>query len=130
MIKDSSFVFTNGKGKLTGWTLLPGNSSITTVYGYTYGGKTFDLPANPSTATANKWRVEIKPGEAQTEDVFLNVLSTAETPVRPVLTQSEGQITVALGPDRVIFNKGTGGAIEISGKRKDFMLGVRKSEFE
>ena len=130
VIKDNTFVFTNGKGKLTGQILLPTKVSVSSVNGYTYGGKTFDLPANPSTATANKWRIEIKPKESQTEDVFVNVLSTADALINAVLSQIESQITITLGPDKVIFNKETGGAIEISGKKKDLALEIKRGKFE
>ena len=130
VIKDNTSVFTNGKGKLTGQILLPKNVNMSRINGYTYGGKTFDLPANSSTPTANKWRIEIKPKESQTEDVFVNVLSTSDAPVNAVLSQTESQITVTLGPDKVIFNKETGGAIEIAGKTQELVVGIKKGKYE
>ena len=58
------------------------------------------------------------------------LLRPLHAPINAVLSEDKGQITVTLGPDKVIFSKETGGAIELSGKKKDLTLGVKKGKFE
>lgn len=114
-IDGDTITITNGKGKLVVKTLLPEKAKIEKVNGYAYCGLTFDVPNSSQTPFAVKWRVEVKPGTAQVEDLFLHVLFT-DSPAPIKLLRKSGQTGVQVGSDEVLFDTKGGGTLSIAGR--------------
>ena len=100
-----------GQATLTVQTLLPAQAVTRKVYGYTYGGQTFDPAPNPQSEHPVKWRLEVLPGRPQTEDVFLHVLSTDTSPTAATLVQTGDSLGVKIGAALVTFRGTVGGSV-------------------
>ncbi|CAG0960725.1 Heparin and heparin-sulfate lyase [Planctomycetaceae bacterium] len=117
VLSGNSATTTWGAGSLKMQSLLPAGAAITKVNGYTYGGSTYDPPVTglSDANLAHKWRVEITPGSAQGEDLFLTVLSTDASPATATLLTGlpAGQIGLSVGGTEVKFSGDVGGSIKI-----------------
>ena len=120
----------NGKGKLTMQTLLPEQATIRKVFGYTYGGQTFDPPVSAYTPFANKWRLEVRPPQAQTQDVFLHVLSTSDAPQPAQLIRQGDQVGVKVGDIQVLFGDRVGGTLALGANQFALRAEVIKGRYE
>jgi hypothetical protein len=130
-IKDRTFTFSQGKGKLAGRILLPEKMQIEKIEGYTYGGKTYDPPKNVLSEVANKWRLEIKPSAFNKEDLFLNILSTSGSgAIKADCVIKNGDIIVNVENNKITFKGDTGGSIEVAGKKTNLAKGIIKEKFE
>jgi hypothetical protein len=106
----------NGAGELHVQTLLPESARIEKVFGYTYGGQTYEPlhPFEPADLVP-KWRIEVKPSTPAEKDFFLHVLST-DGPVEAKLVQETGVVGASGDGWRVSFKGDCGGTLEIAGK--------------
>jgi hypothetical protein len=115
-IDGAAATIVNGAGTLHVQTLLPAAAAIRKVYGYTYGGKTYDPKRSYQPAELlPKWRLEVQPSEPACEDVFLHVLST-DGPVKAELVREGGLIGAAAAGWRVLLDAQGGGRAIIAGK--------------
>jgi len=128
-IKASEFTVKSGEGTLNCYALLPEKAVIGKVEGYTYGGKDFPEKKSALTPAADLWRVEIKPGTARADDVFLNVLSTAGEK-KPVLIRKGNSIGVSIDGNEVLFEGDTGGYILVNGVKSDMKGEVVTGKYE
>ncbi len=119
-----------GGDTLTVQTLLPAEANIRKVYGYTYGGQTFNPPRNPQSEHPVKWRLEVLPGQPQTEDLFIHVLSTDKTPAEATLTQSGDALTVQVGDTQVTFQGLVGGSLIQGGRTHSLTKSVKTGKWE
>ncbi len=116
-------VVTNGKGRLFVQTLLPENPQVHLVSGadlYTYGGHSY--PPSRNTGPAPECRIEISPGQDNTTDYFLHVLTATGAEVAEVdsatTAVTDTQVQVRLGAATITFSKGSvGGSIELAGRK-------------
>ena len=130
-IEGSIFEVKDGKGKLSGQTLLPEKAKVTSVHGYTYRGKTYEAQEGGSqNSTAVKWRVEVTPTVAATQDVFLHVLQTEDKPAIATLVKKNGSVGASAGNWEVLFDSGMGGTVTINGKATAFKGVVKPGEYE
>jgi hypothetical protein len=90
-------------GRLRVQTLLPRDAKRRSVRGYSYRGQTFDEAKSGQSEAAPQWRLEVLPGVAQEEDVFLHILSTADAPVLASLIQEKNHVGVQVGGTQVLF---------------------------
>jgi len=128
-IKDQTTVIANGKGWLVVQTLLPEKPLIRKIEGYTYRGETFDPPQTALTPLANRWRIEVLPSVAQSEDVFLHVLTTDE-PKPAGLVKKANQTGARLGEIEVLFEGNIGGTLTISGKPVSLKAEIEMGKYE
>jgi hypothetical protein len=128
-IAGNTTTIANGAGRLTVQTLLPERPVVRKVEGYTYRGQTFDPPQTGQSATANRWRVEVLPAEAQTEDIFLHVLTTDE-PQDATLLHEGGTIGARVGQVEVRFDGRVGGTLDIAGRQFPLAPEVRTGRYE
>ncbi len=128
-IQNQIAIITNGKGRLVAQTLLPEKPVIRKVEGYTYRGQTFDPPQTVHSSVAAKWRIEVLPSTAQTEDVFLHVLTTGE-PQPAQLVRQGSQIGARIGGIEVLFNGKVGGTLNIAGTSFALKEGVTRGRYE
>jgi hypothetical protein len=119
----------DGKGEMTVVTLLPENAGIRKVKGYTYGGKTFDPAESNLTAAANKWRIEVTPPAAQTDDTFLHVIFTDKA-LDAKLIHDDRRSGVQIGEASVIFGGGIGGTLTIGAEKFPLTEEVKKGKWE
>jgi hypothetical protein len=118
-------VVTNGKGRLFVQTLLPENPQVHLVTGadlYAYDGHSY--PPSKNTGPAPECRIEVSPGEPQTTDYFLHVLTATGTEVADmesaIATVVDKQVQVKLGAATITFGTDkVGGTIELAGRRTD-----------
>jgi len=99
------------------------------VEGYTYRGQTFDEAKSGLTPLANRWRIEVQPSAARTDDVFLHVLTTDE-PEPSALLRKGDQIGARVGDAEVLFDSKAGGAVTIAGKEFSLQATVETGEYE
>ena len=128
-IEGRTFVIVNGKGRLTVQSLLPAQASVTSIEGYTYGGRSFPPSSDRLADTANKWRIEVSPANAETEDVFLHVLTTEE-PQAASLIQGEDGVGVRVGGAEVVFRGTVGGALRLEGREFPLEPVVKRGAYE
>ncbi|MDF2440193.1 MAG: hypothetical protein JWN98_1177 [Abditibacteriota bacterium] len=106
----------NGKSKLSVQTLLPAGAAARKVFGYTYGGQSFDVAPNALSESAAKWRLEVTPPAANAADEFLHVLSTDDgTAPQATLIQHNGQVGAQIGDVEVLW-KGNSGTLKTDGQ--------------
>jgi hypothetical protein len=146
-IKEATYVIVNGKGRLVVQRLLPEQVYLHTVEGYTYGGHSFPPKSDRLADTANKWRIEEQPAKAQTEDLFLHVMTTPSTSAfaeasadrslraggeaaPATLVRRDGAVGVRVGDIEVVFEGQVGGALTISGHRHPLVAEVRVGKYE
>ncbi len=134
-VEGAKFTVTEGKGRLVGRTLLPAKAVIRKVYGYTYGGETYDPENDKLSDTAVKWRIEVQPSEPRTDDVFLHVLSTDDAPPEAVLIRKDGMVGASAGrPDadgwEVLFDDNGGGRVTIGGRTFTFSNEMKLGKYE
>ncbi len=120
----------SGQSALTVQTLLPAQATIRTVHGYTYSGQTFDPSPNPQSEHPVKWRLEVCPGQPQTEDLFLHVLSTDKTTAAATLVQTEDELRVKIGGTLVTFRGIVGGALTLEGRTYPLTEAVKTGKWE
>jgi len=104
-------VVSNGNGKLFVQTLLPEKHALRLVSGaelYRVGDK--DYPPSGNTGPAPECRVEISPSNAERQDYFLNVLTTADG-----RAESAPHAQVSVEGDRV--------AVQVNGRHVEFRKG-------
>jgi len=128
-IEGNLTTMTQGKGVLSVQTLLPADAKIGAVKGYTYGGQTFDEKKSALSDVANLWRMEVKPGAARAEDVFVHVLRTDGEALGKV-KQEGGRIVVDAGEAQVVFEGKVGGVVRIGGKTVARRAIVVKGKYE
>ena len=128
-LRQGGALVTNGPGRLSVQTLLPQRAKIEKIYGYTYGGKTYDPESDRISKFAEKWRIEVRPPAPAKEDVFLHVLCTdGDAPARLV---TEGESIGAAGDGWQVLLDPTGRATAtVGGKTFDLEMAVRKGRFE
>ncbi len=119
-----------GQATLTVQTLLPSEATIRTVHGYTYRGQTFDPAPNPQTPDAVKWRLEVCPGQPQTEDLFLHVLCTDKTPAAATLVQTADALRVQVGDALVTFQGLVGGSLMQGGRTHLLTEAIKTGKWE
>jgi hypothetical protein len=123
-------VITNGKGRLFVQTLLPEPHEVRLVSGddlYRYGGKTY--PPSKDTGPAPECRVEIAPVQANTQDLFLHVLTAVNADVasvpRAAARVDGNRVRVELGDIKLAFAiNEVGGEIELNGQRRSLATAV------
>jgi hypothetical protein len=120
----------NSTSKFTVQTLLPQRAQRRAVQGYTYRGQTFPETASGQTPEAPQWRLEVSPATAQTEDVFLHVLSTEDQPVVAKLIEEAGATGVQIGTTKVLLKGQTGGTISINGVQHTLAATIKTGKFE
>ncbi len=128
-ISGDTFTVRDGKGTLVTETLLPKGAKIEKMYGYTYGGQTFDERKTDQTDLAAKWRVEVRPAEPARGDLFLHVLST-DGPVDARLVEKDGAVGVAFGDTQVMFSGPVGGTLTLKGKAYPLEAKVVTGKYE
>ena len=110
-------------------TLLPDDASPQAIEGYSYGGQSFDPPQTALSQTANRWRIEVRPGAPRTDDTFLHVLSTGSP--EPATLLSEGDsIGARVGRTEVLFAPGLGGVLRIGESSYELEGEVQTGPFE
>ena len=120
-----------GQGRLTVQTLLPTDAAIRTVYGYTYRGQTFDPAPNPQSENPVKWRLEVTPGSPRTNDLFLHVLSTDETPAEATLVSAgDDLLEMSVGDARLAFTGAVGGTLDLGGRSHLLTESVKAGKWE
>jgi len=118
-ISGAGFSLQNGGGSLHVQTLLPESARMEKMHGPTYGGQTYK-PAHSyhPPELLPQWRVEVRPGQATCEDLFLHVLSTAG-PANASLAR-EGDSVGAAGSSpitwQVLLRPEGGGVVRLGGK--------------
>jgi len=127
-ISGDTVVITNGRGRLTARTLLPERAAIRKIHGYTYGGQTFDAPRNHHSEFTNRWRVEVTPAAAQTEDVFLHVLCTDQMPAA-ALVRDGARVGTRVGEAEVLFDE-VGGVLHVNRREIALRPGLQLGEYE
>jgi len=125
---------TNGPGRLTMQTLLPERASIEKAEGYGYRGVEFEAPRNHHSEFSRRWRVEVKPAEAQAEDLFLHVLSTEGVPETALIREGgEGGagrvLCVRVGECELRFHR-VGGVLSWDGRKDALTAEVELGAFE
>ncbi len=132
VLKGRTANIVNGKGRLEVQTLLPERAQMRAVRGYTYRGQTFDEAKSGQSDVAPQWRMEVSPGAAQIEDVFLHVLSTEDKPTPATLVRQGGRIGARIGGTQVLFDTGgkTGGALITGGKIVPLKAEIRTGLYE
>ena len=128
-LEGGTATITNGKGKLTVQTLLPEQPRIRKVEGYTYGGQTFDPPKTGHAEFANRWRIEVLPGQAQAEDLFLHVLRADDAPPATLLRKGQA-VGARVGDAEVFFTGKAGGRVLLSGKEAALKPEVSRGPYE
>jgi heparin/heparan-sulfate lyase len=128
-IDGNTAVITNREGRLTVQTLLPEQPVIRQVEGYTYRGQTFDPPKTILSSVAERWRMEVLPSVAQTEDLFLHVLTTDEPQPARVVQNGE-RIGARVGEVEVLFDGRVGGTITIFGQQFPLKAEVKTGPYE
>ncbi len=129
-IQGTSVAVTNGKGRMAVETLLPERPVIRKVEGYTYRGQSFPAPQSNLTPLASRWRVEVLPPEPRTEDIFLHVIQTVDTPQPAEVIQKNGQVGAKVGAAEVLFSGKVGGTIQVGGKVVPLKAGVVTGKYE
>lgn len=119
-----------GKGKLQVQTLLPQNATLRAVKGYNYRGQSFEEAKSGQSDAAPQWRLEVLPGQASADDVFLHVLSTQDSPQAARLISQGGQIGAEVGGARVMFGGAVGGSVSIGGQSTALRAGIEAGKFE
>ena len=119
----------SGKGRLIAETLLPDQPQIRKVFGYTYGGQTFDEKPSHLTPAAAKWRIEVHPSQPAKEDVFLHVLFTGQ-PQPTRLIRRDDAIGAQVGSAEILFSGKVGGQLTLGGKQHPLKPGLKLGEFE
>jgi len=128
-IEGKTFTLTNGDGHLVVQSLLPKESTLQTIEGYTYGGHTFPPSGDRLADTANRWRIELSPAEANTQDTFLHVMSAgALQPAK--LIENDGRLGVRVGNAEVVFTGQLGGMLKTGGREFALQAEVRKGKYE
>jgi len=128
-IDERAFVVTDGPGRLDARTLLPESAEVAAVEGYTYGGREYP-PANDRLAsTAVRWRVEVRPSAATTDDTFLHVLST-DGPIAAHLIRDGDRVGAGTDEWRVLFDSAGGGTVTIGDAEHPLEQAVNRGEFE
>ncbi len=128
-ISGDTVIIADGKGRLICRTLLPEKAAIKSIYGYTYGGETFDEAESAQTAAAAKWRVEVAPPAAEKEDVFVTVLFTGD-PVPAKATNDGGKVAVSVGDTQVRFAGKAGGSVVTGGREFALECAVKKGQWQ
>ena len=116
-------VVTNGKGRLFIQTLLPENPQVVLASGdalYAYGGKAY--PPAADKGAAPECRIEVSPPRPAEEDLFLHVLTAAETsaapPPRAQVRVQGNEALVTVGAVKVAFRTDrVGGTVEADGQK-------------
>jgi len=119
-----------GKGKLQVQTLLPRNATLRTVKGATYHGQSFEEAKSGQSDAAPQWRLEVLPATPATDDVFLHVLSTDDSPQPARLIERNGQVGVDVGGSQVMFEGAGGGSVTVGGKSTALRAGIQAGKFE
>ena len=103
-----NFVITHGKGRLFVQSLLPENAKVYLATGddlYRYHGRSY--PPARNTGPAPECRIEVSPEQPAATDLFLHVLTAAdantESVPRATVRQTDGAVSIALGPWRIEF---------------------------
>ena len=109
-MKKGEFTVKNGEGTLNCYALFPEKTLIKKIKGYSYGGEDFPETESALTEAADLWRVEVKPEGSRSEDIFLNVLSTAGEK-KPVLIKKGSAIGVNIDGNEVVFEGEAGGYV-------------------
>ena len=117
------WVVTNGRGRLFVQTLLPEDPRVVLVSGedlYAYDGRSF--PPSREGGPAPECRLEVSPPRPATTDLFLHVLTAADSGTAAVpagrLGLQGGEVVAAVGEAKVGFRTdGTGGWVERGGAR-------------
>jgi PKD repeat protein len=97
----------NGQGRLFWKVLLPAGPALQKVSGYYVNGQLYPGYSNPwEGADYAIWRIEESPGQAQTDDLFLNVFfptqnTRADMPPTVKIASDEGLMVGAQVADRV-----------------------------
>ncbi len=128
-IEGAKVTIANGPGRLVSHTLLPERAAVQKVYGYTYGGKTYDPWPTQESPPAPKWRIEVRPPEPRTDDLFLHVMFTGEP--EPVELLRKGKAVGArIGQAEVLFEGKVGGSLRVGGKKTPLKAGLKLNEYE
>ena len=128
-LRDGGVVVTNGPGRLSVQTLLPRRTTTEKIYGYTYGGKTYDPSSDKISKFAEKWRIEVRPEAPAQEDVFLHVLSTDGDASARLIEQGD-RIGAAGDGWQVLLDPAGRGTVTLGGKTFYLAMEVRKGRFE
>ena len=128
-IQGSLVHITQGQGQLWSQTLLPERPRLSRVYGYTYGGQTFEPESDRLKEASNRWRIEIQPSRASAEDVFLHVLST-EAPPEARVVRRDGRIGVRVGEAEVLFGPAGEATVTIGGRPQALAAEVVTGRYE
>jgi heparin/heparan-sulfate lyase len=129
MIEGQTVTTVNGLGRLISHTLLPGKARIRKVYGYGYRGQTYDPAPTEQTPPAPKWRVEVVPPEARTEDLFLHVVF-ADEPQPVELVRKGDAVGARVGAAEVLFIGKVGGSLGLAGRNVRLKAGLKLSKYE
>jgi heparin/heparan-sulfate lyase len=124
-------IITNGKGRLFMQTLLPAQPKVQLVSGddlYRYGGQSY--PPRNDTGPAPECRIEVSPGRASAEDLFLHVLTASDAATVSVpaanFSREESRVRVTVGDAQLEFQTDmVGGTITLNGKRTVLADGVQ-----
>lgn len=121
----------DGKGRLFVKTLLPQDAKQEKVHGYGYAGKSWDPPKNSQSDAAAKWRVEVRPGAARQEDLFLHVLITGGDLPSIGLLEKAGRVGAKIGEAEVwLETRAIGGTVELGSKKVKLEPKVERGRFE
>jgi hypothetical protein len=128
-ISGNTVTISSGKGRLVSETLLPEQPGIQKIYGYTYGGQTFNERETRLTPLAAKWRIEVRPPSASREDLFLHVLWTGQP--QPARLQRKGDaVGVQVGQAEVLFSGKVGGTLRLAGRELPLEAGLKLGKYE
>ena len=91
---------------------------------------TFEEAGTAGEAVAERWRLEVSPGQPATEDLFLHVLSTDEAPPAAQLVREGDAVGARIGDIEVRFTGKVGGTLALAGRRIPLREGVERGKYE
>lgn len=127
---ERSAEITAGSGKLFVQTLLPLETRMAKIEGYTHGGKTYEAAKGPLNKAAHRWRIEVKPASSQTGDVFVHVLSTEKAPAAAGIVNDDGLVGVKGDGWEVTLGTGNAGAVKINDKMHRLTPEMKLGKYE
>lgn len=119
----------SGQGRLFVQTLLPKETRMEKIEGYTYGGKTYEAAKGALNKAADRWRIEVKPASPRTGDLFVHALSTEKAPAATVTTEGASVRVKGEGWEVMLDGKGTG-SVTINGKTTKLAAEVTLGKYE
>jgi heparin/heparan-sulfate lyase len=128
-INGDEVIVTRGPSRLVSRTLLPEKAIIRKVHGYTYRGQTFEAEPSSQSDVAPKWRIEVRPPEPRTDDLFLHVMFTGEP--KPVeLVRRGDAVGARVGDAEVLFKGKVGGSLGLGGRKMRLKAGLKLGKYE